>query len=481
MFVFLNYLSHSAQSQVERARQYVSERKWYAGKDITTNAINADSLLDADPELFYLRAQCYHGLNQYKEAVEDLSRAITSSKFDKDKLESAYEIRFECNLKLGNFDDAEYDAGKSQKPELMMKIRQYKDTMQQIENYKKKGNYEEALLNYKELLKDCEKALNLMVEAAETALMADQYDTFDEISSEAVQLDSSNIKLLEMRGRNFLCKNDYEFAKRHFVACAQKAISASPCVSLNRQNNEMKAAYEKFEIAVNNSNTENAYTFSNKAYNIATKFCKNGTNLVLKAASMKAKALLVDGRPNEALSYVNEYLKDSPNSTDLLLEKGDILRKMNDNDAASKCYQQVTSQDKNNKRAQQAIDEIYEQREKEKKCDYYELLNLSRDCTRTQVRDAVRKAVRKYHPDQYSDPIKKKEMEKIMAHVNRANEILSDPQKKSLYDRGEDPDNPGFRPPPGGEQQYQYQQMRRGQQRVIIINHGGGTGFTINL
>ena len=46
-----------------------------------------------------------------------------------------------------------------------------------------------------------------------------------------------------------------------------------------------------------------------------------------------------------------------------------------------------------------------------------------------------------------------KEAEKKMVFVNKAAEVLGDPQKKALYDRGEDPDNPGFRPNDGNNQQ----------------------------
>ncbi|EAY02229.1 DnaJ domain containing protein [Trichomonas vaginalis G3] len=483
MFVFLNYLCYCDVNLLEKARKLVAEHKWFTGKDTTTDLINQVGILDADPELFFLRAQCYFGLDQFKEAVEDLSKALTSTKFDKANMPAAYEIRYQCHLRLGNIDDAEYDASKLSSPDPLIKVRSYKDTLQEIEQYKKKGKYDEALLNYKEILKSCDKAVNLMVEASETALMADDLDYFNEISSQAIQLDSSNLKLLELRGKFFLCENDYDFAKRHFITCAQRAIQASKCPSLNRQNNELKTAYDKFEVAANNSRVEDAYLFSNKAFVIAERNCKNNSKAYLKALSLKTKALVVDNKVSEALEFVNNNLKNYPNSTDLLLEKGDILIKMKDLDEANKCFQQVQQREKNNKRAEKAINDIYDQREKEKKCDYYELLNLSRDCTRTQVRDAVRRAVRKYHPDQYSDPIKKKEMEKIMQHVNRANEILSDPQKKALYDRGEDPDNPGYRPPPEGQQsEQQFFNMGNGQFFTFNgggFNMGGGRGFKI--
>ena len=76
--------------------------------------------------------------------------------------------------------------------------------------------------------------------------------------------------------------------------------------------------------------------------------------------------------------------------------------------------------------------------------DYYEILGVSRDASDDEIRKAYRRLARKYHPD-----IAGKEYEGKFEKVNEAYAILSDPQKKKMYDAGVDPNHPqqpGFDP-----------------------------------
>ncbi|HXW18866.1 MAG TPA: molecular chaperone DnaJ [Candidatus Acidoferrales bacterium] len=67
------------------------------------------------------------------------------------------------------------------------------------------------------------------------------------------------------------------------------------------------------------------------------------------------------------------------------------------------------------------------------KRDYYEILGLGRDAQADQIKSAYRKAAMKWHPDR--NPNNKHEAEDQFRQATEAYSVLSDTQKRALYDR----------------------------------------------
>lgn len=65
------------------------------------------------------------------------------------------------------------------------------------------------------------------------------------------------------------------------------------------------------------------------------------------------------------------------------------------------------------------------------KKDYYEVLELSKNASSEDIKKSYRKLAKKYHPDINKDP----GAEEKFKEINEAYEVLSDPQKKQIYDQ----------------------------------------------
>src|SRR5437588_4341257 len=66
------------------------------------------------------------------------------------------------------------------------------------------------------------------------------------------------------------------------------------------------------------------------------------------------------------------------------------------------------------------------------KKDYYETLGVKKSASAEEIRKAFRKLARKYHPD--VNPGDKVAEEKFKA-ISEANDVLSDPKKRKIYDQ----------------------------------------------
>src|ERR1700681_4178691 len=66
------------------------------------------------------------------------------------------------------------------------------------------------------------------------------------------------------------------------------------------------------------------------------------------------------------------------------------------------------------------------------KKDYYETLGVKKSASAEDIRKAFRKLARKYHPD--VNPGDKSAEEKFKS-LSEANEVLSDPKKRKIYDQ----------------------------------------------
>jgi len=105
--------------------------------------------------------------------------------------------------------------------------------------------------------------------------------------------------------------------------------------------------------------------------------------------------------------------------------------------------------------------------------DPYEILGLTRSADEAAVKAAYRKLAKRHHPDLHPGDAKAAER---FQELNNANDLLSDPERRARFDRGE-LDAEGHEVPPRGAFYRDFHQGT-GQQRYAGAQGGDTAGFT---
>lgn len=79
--------------------------------------------------------------------------------------------------------------------------------------------------------------------------------------------------------------------------------------------------------------------------------------------------------------------------------------------------------------------------------DYYKILGVDKNASDDDLKKAYRKLAMKWHPDK--NPSNKKEAEAKFKQISEAYDVLSDPQKRTVYDQFGEEGLKGGVPPPG--------------------------------
>ncbi|WJX44585.1 DnaJ sub B member 6 [Trifolium repens] len=78
--------------------------------------------------------------------------------------------------------------------------------------------------------------------------------------------------------------------------------------------------------------------------------------------------------------------------------------------------------------------------------DYYKILQVDKNANDEELKKAYRKLAMKWHPDK--NPTNKKEAEAKFKQISEAYDVLSDPEKRGIYDQYGEEGLKGQVPPP---------------------------------
>ncbi|KEY64359.1 hypothetical protein S7711_06388 [Stachybotrys chartarum IBT 7711] len=190
----------------------------------------------------------------------------------------------------------------------------------------------------------------------------------------------------------------------------------------------------------------------------------------------------IESNHKDVAKYCTEAVGLNPNSFWGLLHRGKTLLKNEEYEAAIQALELAAEHHPDKKEhVNSMLQKAHIALKRSKTKDYYKVLGVANDADDRQIKSAYRKASKQFHPDKaVKQGMTKEEAEKKMASVNEAYEVLSDPELRARFDRGDDPNsqeqhNPYHGSPfGGGGHPFMYQ--GGGQQFKMHFGGGGGGG-----
>ncbi|KAH9819829.1 dnaJ homolog-like protein subfamily C member 3 [Teratosphaeria destructans] len=175
----------------------------------------------------------------------------------------------------------------------------------------------------------------------------------------------------------------------------------------------------------------------------------------------------------KAQVYCEEALTYNPTCLPALIGKAQKLIEADEFDQAIHVINQAQDEHGMTQRLHELMQKAQTLLKRSKQKDYYKVLGVSRDADEREIKRAMRKLTVQHHPDKASQHgVSQEEAQKKMAAINEAYEVLSDPDLRARYDRGDDPNDPT-----GGHQHGSPFGHGPGGQPVFFRQGGGGSSF----
>ena len=438
MFPGMQTFPNTPIGNVERLMAF---QEYWKAYEAATEIINRGGGVNAEPKAHRLRAQCALTMQMSKEAIESASVVINKKRADPDEIAMCYKIRSKAYLQMGNLKDCLADAKKSKDRNAIEEANAATKLFNQYKELNAKKDYKTAAQALDKILSVASNSPELKKMRSELAWELHDYPKFLEVAKDLPKEYPDDVVLIYRLGIVNMCNGKLDEASTKIGDAIKVKGSTKEYTSVKNTVKVLSQSYLAAKKALNAQNTDGVNKSLSKFFSAGLNYCDFKSDLIKSANILKAKSIRLNGDPQHTLEFLNDMISNYSDTTDFEIERGEINLELGDYDGAIFDFQSVLRKG-NNPRARQGLEKAQKLKREETMVDYYKILGCPRDASSSEIKSAFRKATIKWHPDRYRDKQQKQEAEAMMKKINVAYEVLSDPQKKMMYDQGIDPEHP---------------------------------------
>ena len=401
-----------------------------------------------DAMSYYKRALVRTALGQTTSVLTDLSAALSADPgFGKARLRRA-----SLHMSMGSFDAAGDDcnailSSSSSSPdesrgaeETLGKVRACANLASAGRAAAKAGHYANARDRLGEAIECAGKDPSLRMLRAEAYAALGEVEAAIGDASRASKLQKSDLSPVLLLARLHWGRGDIDDALNHVRACLQSDQGHKACRALYKTVRAVKKAWDKGSDALDARDWETAelkYDFALNAQGLAPAY-------VPDLALGLARALVGAGgnRIRDAIAALDRGLAARDAFLDAFVLKADLLLQLEEFQDAVHTLNKARQHFNQNQAIASKLREAERLLKISLRKDYYKILGVSKSASERDVSKAYRKLARQWHPDKWKTDEEKAKAEEMFKDIARGKEILSDPEMRARYDRGEDPEDP---------------------------------------
>lgn len=437
------------------AKQHLDQgNKLLAAGQLSEALMHYNQAVDADPDNYfsrYRRATCLLALGKSKAALPDLNQVV---KLKPDFWQARQELAG-VHLKMGKFDQAikGYESIKTQSAEARQKLSSVKQTRQYLENakyYVKQGKYDNAIHSLDRIKEICPWSIDLR------RLRADCFESMQDLQQAINELkpliqlspDTSPETYLRLSKLYYLLP-DVGFSLDQIRECLKIDPDHKACMSfyqtikkLDKQINMARKQYGAKEYEASIAKIEKAFQTTENHEKLMT---PPSQQLLSDLHFHKCKVYADWDKHKEALDSCSHAIKNSEDTVNIHIKKADIYEKLEDWDNVIRELNNANHADGGHRRdLNERIEKAQKMKKRAKSRDYYKILEVGKRAKDKEIKKAYKSKAIIYHPDRCGQNEQTKDWtaekcEEEFRNIADAKEVLTDPEKRKMFDQGVDP------------------------------------------
>lgn len=262
------------------------------------------------------------------------------------------------------------------------------------------------------------------------------------ITQNLMRQNPNDAEAIGLAGRSFYLKDeklggksDYERAEQYF----RQALALDPDNVDARTGLRLMKKLDRARNEANDIFKRGQYKQAVELYTAALEIDSNNRVTNAKLLGNRALAHMRLKEYEEARADCDQALKLDPTYTKAKRTRAKATGESGDWEQAVKDLKQLVEEDQSDAEMAKELRNAELELKKSKRKDYYKILGVDKDAGDKDIERAYKKKAAIYHPDKTQGD---KDKEAIFKDCLEAKEILTDPQKRTMYDQGIDPNDP---------------------------------------